>query len=81
MKYLLIASLLFHGISSFGSESGRSREIHFEDDLVEGVNKKPLDSFNQISEIDQNQRLHLYRKRFGFTDRNRELRNEWNINH
>lgn len=76
MKVFILSVIWFLCIDSHGSETGRSKEIHFEDDLVEGVNKKPLDSFNQISEIDQDQHHHLYRKRFGFADRNRELRND-----
>ncbi len=47
--------------------SKRERVIDFEDDLVEGLNKRPLDSLNQISERDRGRRKrHLYRKRAGF---------------
>jgi hypothetical protein len=45
----------------------RSKVIDFEGDLVEGMNKKPLDSLNQISEADRRRnRPHLYQKRKGF---------------
>jgi hypothetical protein len=52
-----------HGID----DSKRSKVIDFEDEVVEGVNKRPLDSLNQISEADRRKRKpHLYRKRGGF---------------
>ena len=41
--------------------------IDFEDEIVEGMNKRPLDSLNQISEKEKRKRKqHLYRKRVGF---------------
>ncbi len=48
--------------SAFGQE--RSKSIDFDDSLVEGVNKKPLDSYSQISDAQKKRkRAHLYRKR------------------
>jgi hypothetical protein len=45
----------------------RQKVIDFEDEVVEGVNKRPLDSLNQISERDRRKKKpHLYRKRGGF---------------
>ena len=47
--------------------SKRAKVIDFEDEVVEGVNKRPLDSLSQISEADRRRRKpHLYRKRVGF---------------
>jgi hypothetical protein len=44
-----------------------AKVIDFEDELVEGMNKKPLDSLSQVSERDRKRhRPHLYRKRAGF---------------
>lgn len=41
--------------------------IDFEDEVVEGMNRRPLDSLNQISEKDKRKKKpHLYRKRVGF---------------
>lgn len=41
--------------------------IDFEDETIEGLNKRPLDSLSQISEKDKRRRKpHLYRKRSGF---------------
>ncbi len=45
----------------------RQKVIDFEGDLVEGVNKQPLDSLSEISEAQKRKRkMHLYRKRKGF---------------
>ena len=54
--------------SAFGAEvSKRQKVIDFEDEVVEGMNKRPLDSFNQISEANKKKKKqHLYRKRAGF---------------
>jgi len=59
------------------AEAPRSRVIDFEDEVVEGVNRKPLDSLNQISERDKRRRrMHLYRKRSGFRADTQELLSE-----
>ena len=45
----------------------RTKVIDFEDEVVEGMNKRPLDSLSQISERDKKRhKPHLYRKRAGF---------------
>jgi hypothetical protein len=45
----------------------RQKVIDFEDEVVEGMNKRPLDSLSQISDRDRRRKkLHLYRKRVGF---------------
>ncbi len=69
---------IFIMISSIGSQAlsadlKRSKSINFEDELVEGINRKPLDSFNQISELNESKNRHLYLKRSTFADRNRSL--------
>lgn len=52
---------------SISKNSNRSRVIDFEDEVVEGMNRRPLDSLSQISEQERRRRkLHLYRKRAGF---------------
>lgn len=41
--------------------------IDFEDSVVEGVNKRPLDSLSQIGDANKRRKKpHLYRKRGGF---------------
>ena len=45
----------------------RQKVIDFEDEVVEGMNKRPLDSVSQLSEKDRKKKKpHLYRKRSGF---------------
>lgn len=45
----------------------RQKVIDFEDEIVEGMNKRPLDSVSQLSERDRRKnKPHLYRKRGGF---------------
>jgi hypothetical protein len=48
-------------------DAKRSKVIDFEDETIEGLNKRPLDSLSQISEKDRHRRKpHLYRKRSSF---------------
>ena len=47
--------------------NNRKKSLDFDDELVEGMNKRPLDSLNQISEKDKRRRRpHLYRKRTSY---------------
>jgi hypothetical protein len=63
---LMIAGLLLYVAAQAGT-SGRSKVIDFDDDVVEGLNKRPLDSLSQISERNKRQKKpHLYRKRTGY---------------
>jgi hypothetical protein len=72
--FLLLFSLLsilgfaFTLQDAAASERGsRQKVIDFEDETIEGLNKRPLDSLNQISERDKRRRKpHLYRKRMSF---------------
>jgi hypothetical protein len=68
-----------HSTVAHAIESKRSKSINFEDELVEGINRKPLDQFNQISEINGSGTQHLYRKRKTFRDRTQILKREWKI--
>jgi hypothetical protein len=56
-----------------GAAPERSKEIRFEDELVEGLNRRPLDSLQQVREDPGGQTQRLYRKRSGFQDRNEAL--------
>jgi hypothetical protein len=52
---------------ALGRESAHKKVIDFDDEVVEGLNKRPLDSLNQISDQQsRKQRPHLYRKRASF---------------
>jgi hypothetical protein len=76
MRVFLVLSIL---ISTLGatlapapeawanSKGSRSKVIDFEDETIEGMNKRPLDSLNQVSEKEKRKRkAHLYRKRGSF---------------
>ena len=65
----LIIAMIAHANTASAEDSKRQKSIDFEDEVVEGMNKRPLDSVSQISEKDRNKRKpHLYRKRAGFRD-------------
>ena len=50
-----------------GAADKRHKAIEFEDEVVEGMNKRPLDYVSEIAEKERNgARTHLYRKRVGF---------------
>lgn len=81
MRSRLAITLLMLALFAPSAQAGssRSKVIDFEDELIEGVNKQPLDSLSQISEANRRRKkLHLYRKRAGFSSENtqtiRELR-------
>ncbi|HTL13263.1 MAG TPA: hypothetical protein VL588_12285 [Bdellovibrionota bacterium] len=58
------------------ADGGRGKVIDFEEDLVEGVNKKPYDSLSQLSEKNRKKRAHLYRKRPSFREETEESRRD-----
>ncbi|MBI2606492.1 MAG: hypothetical protein HYW49_10480 [Deltaproteobacteria bacterium] len=82
-RILLFAlSLLYAWELAHAGEGARPKSrkvIDFEGDVVEGINRQPLGSFNQISELDGRRRkARLYRKRKTFKSEDlaliRELR-------
>ncbi len=76
-RTLLIAVIVFLGMTHSPFAGDRSQVIDFEDEVIEGLNKKPLDSLSQISERDRKRRqFHLYRKRAGFSSETQELLRE-----
>lgn len=53
--------------------SNRQKMIDFDDELVEGMNKKPLDSVSQLGEgAGGKKKPHLYRKRSSFKTETRD---------
>lgn len=65
----LTVGVAFQVAGAFAADGGggRGRSIDFEEELIEGVNKKPYDSLNQISERDKRKKKpHLYNKRGSF---------------
>ena len=82
MKVSLLTFLTFLLLESgtaLAQDNKRSTSINFEDEVVEGINRKPLDSFNQISEQNDRRKNHLYRKRAGFQDRDSSLLTEMRL--
>lgn len=68
------ALLLFGLLFSLTAHSGDKRQkvIDFEDEVVEGLNKRPLDSLQQLSDQNRRKKPHLYRKRASFRSETNE---------
>lgn len=65
---LLTAVYLLISVSSWAQEDRKSK-LDFEGSVVEGINKKPLDSLSQISDRDKGRKkTYLYWKRSDFND-------------
>lgn len=67
--FLVVAVFSSLGLATSAPAPKRHKVIDFEDELVEGVNKRPLDAFQQISDQKKKlKKMHLYHKRasFGF---------------
>ncbi|NDG84426.1 MAG: hypothetical protein EBX52_05225 [Proteobacteria bacterium] len=77
-RFSLLALLLLPPVSH-ALESKPLKIIHFEDELVEGINRRPLDSLNEIRDPASGSRIHLYRRRAGFADRTALLLDEMRI--
>jgi hypothetical protein len=54
----------------------RSRTIDFDEALVEGVNRRPLDSLSHIADDAAMKNKHLYRERKGFKNEIQEALRE-----
>lgn len=69
-KFTLVGACLLIGLSGLApTQAGEKpgQVIDFEGDVVEGMNRRPLDSLSQISDgRDGSDKVHLYRKRSGF---------------
>jgi hypothetical protein len=79
MKTLFILTLLLASTVYAQDDNKRSRNINFEDEVVEGINRKPLDAFNQLTEQNGRGKNHLYHKRAGFADRDEALLGEMRL--
>ena len=79
MPFLLLISIYTTPLSFAENDSKRSKSLNFEDDMIEGINRKNLDSVNQMSEHDRRNFQHLYRKRASFDDLNQELAKEMRL--
>jgi hypothetical protein len=76
LKPMALAFYLLFPLASW-SDSERKNSLNFEDAMVESVNKKPLDSLNQINEKDgKKKRSHLYSKKTSLEAEAQSLLNE-----
>ena len=74
---LIPSEYTFAGEPSKSPSAKRSRLLDFDDQLIEGLNKKPLDSLQQITDGRGGRRkTHLYRKRAAFRMENEETLKE-----
>lgn len=66
------------GPSAIAEETKKSKKkLDFEDELIEGVNKQPLDSLSQVSEKSKRKKQqHLYIKRSNFKRDNEQTLNK-----
>lgn len=75
--FILCLATAVLSINPANADKSRQKVIDFEGDVVEGVNKMPLDSLTQISEKEKRRRkLHLYHKRRGFRTETQETLRE-----
>jgi hypothetical protein len=80
---LIILTTLLWVDSGYSSDlplSKRKTVINFEEEVIEGINRRPLDNINQISESESRRNLHLYRRRGGFSDLNEEMAQDLGLN-
>lgn len=70
MKYLcLLLSLFAFALNALADD--KRKTIDFDAEVIEGINKQPLDSLNQIAEKEKKtQKPHLYNERSAFDDEN-----------
>lgn len=70
---LVLMGFAFEAAARPNAGDKRQKVIDFEDEVVEGLNRRPLDSLSQVSERDKKRKKpHLYRKRVGFKTENAE---------
>ena len=70
LVFLFLAALALPG----GARADeRSKNIEFENEVIEGENRRGMDSLTQISEGADNKKTRLYEKRQSFQDENQEL--------
>lgn len=64
--------------SSQSPTDGSSKEIDFEGEVIEGMNRQPLDSLTSLSEGDSEDRSkgHVYRRKKTVADENKEATRE-----
>jgi hypothetical protein len=54
----------------------RSKSLDFDNDVIEGMNKNPLDSLTRVGNQDDKQQGHLYRRKADFRRETRQTTQE-----
>ena len=68
---VLLVSCLFVAWANADEVISKKKTIDFDAEVIEGINKQPLDSLNQISEKEKKvQKPFLYNLRSAFDDEN-----------
>ena len=75
MKAAFIIALLFMAQASY-AESQRSKQLDFEDNVVEGMNKNPLDFLEHVAKKDGKGQMPLYKKRTNFRNEMKSVSHE-----
>jgi len=59
-----------------GAQTNRSKDLQFDDSVVEGMNKSSKDSLEMVSKNEDPNRSHLYHKRADFKPELKQLSSE-----
>jgi hypothetical protein len=71
---MFLGALLLAVRPSFADEAPEKKKIDFDAEVIEGINKQPMDSLNQIAEKEKKvEKPHLYPKRRKFGEENEQL--------
>jgi hypothetical protein len=82
LRITLAVLILSSSLTSSALCGSREKVIDFEDALVEGVNRKPYDSLQALSEKERRKRRsHLYHRRLSFQSEIEETLRERALQH
>lgn len=73
----ILLGFLVLSLTVLGEDGKRKRSLNFDGDIVEGMNRQPLDSLTSLKEDDGDRsKNHIYRRKKKFKKENRELARE-----
>jgi len=73
---ILILALISITPPAHSNDADRSKKIDFDGSVVEGMNKKPLDSLSHIADPNSQNRIYLYQKKDSFRSETRQTSRE-----
>jgi hypothetical protein len=76
MSLLGIVWVLSFAVAADLSNSKRSKDLSFDDSVIEGVNRKPLDSLQHVRVRDKGETSHFYKVRKHFREEAKMLKQE-----